>query len=36
MYADLQPIHTGKLINYTFIDTTFDGLDDILKKNEEN
>ena len=21
------------MINYTFIDTTFDGLDDILKKN---
>ena len=33
-YADLQPIHTGKLINYTFIDTTFDRLDDVLKTKE--
>ncbi|MGM9795908.1 MAG: DUF2357 domain-containing protein [Candidatus Aphodosoma sp.] len=31
-YAKIQPINTAKLINYTFIDTTFDGLDDILKK----
>lgn len=30
-YANIQPINTGKLINYTFIDTTFDGLDDVLK-----
>ena len=29
-YANIQPINTGKLINYTFIDTTFDGLDDVL------
>ena len=30
-YANIQPVNTGKLINYTFIDTTFDGLDDVLK-----
>ena len=29
-YADLQPIDTTKMINYTFIDTTFDNLDDYL------
>ena len=35
-YANIQPINTGKLINYTFIDTTFDGLDDVLKTKKEN
>ena len=30
-YADIQPINTSRLINYTFIDTTFEGLDDVLK-----
>ena len=35
-YANIQPINTGKLINYTFIDTTFDGLDDVLKTKNEN
>ena len=28
-YASIQPINTNKMINYTFIDTTFDELDDI-------
>lgn len=32
-YTDIQPINTSRLINHTFIDTTFDGLDDILKTN---
>lgn len=35
-YANIQSINTGKLINYTFIDTTFDGLDDVLKTKKEN
>ena len=35
-YANIQPINTGKLVNYTFIDTTFDGLDDVLKTKKEN
>ena len=35
-YANIQPINTGKLVNYTFIDTTFDGLDDVLKTKNEN
>lgn len=29
-YADIQPINTSKMINYTFIDTTFDELDEIV------
>lgn len=29
-YANIQPINTSKMINYTFIDTTFDGLDKIV------
>ena len=28
-YANIQPINTSKMINYTFIDTTFDELDKI-------
>ena len=35
-YADIQPINTSRLINYTFIDTTFEGLDDVLKTKKEN
>lgn len=29
-YADIHPINTSKMINYTFIDTTFDELDEVL------
>lgn len=29
-YANIQPINTSKMINYTFIDTTFDELDEVL------
>ncbi len=29
-YPDYQPIDTGKMANYTFIDTTFDGLDECV------
>ena len=29
-YANIQPINTSKMINYTFIDTTFDELDKIF------
>lgn len=29
-YTSIQPINTSKMINYTFIDTTFDELDQII------
>lgn len=29
-YASMQPINTSKMINYTFIDTTFDELDETV------
>lgn len=29
-YASIQPINTSKMINYTFIDTAFDELDEIV------
>ena len=29
-YANIQPIHTSKMINYTFIDTTFEELDKLV------
>ncbi|MCI6160527.1 MAG: DUF2357 domain-containing protein [Prevotellaceae bacterium] len=34
LYANIQPINTGKMINYTFIDTTFDELDKIVILDE--
>ncbi|WP_373233847.1 DUF2357 domain-containing protein [Bacteroides thetaiotaomicron] len=33
-YANIQPINTSKMINYTFIDTTFDELDKYVIKNK--
>ena len=29
-YASIQPINTSKMINYTFIDTTFEELDKLV------
>ena len=31
-YASIQPINTSKMVNYTFIDTTFDELDKCVNK----
>ena len=31
-YADYQPVETSGMINYTFIDTTFDKLNEFVKK----
>ena len=34
-YASIQPINTSKMINYTFIDTTFDELDQIVMMDKD-
>ena len=33
-YAEIHPINTSKMINYTFIDTTFDELNEFVIKNK--
>lgn len=34
-YTNIQPINTNKMINYTFIDTTFEELDKIVMMDKE-